>query len=190
VARAEDIRRLLGVSVTRFTDFGGWHGVDYPLPETLHVFDAIGARLECIDIRPSRGIERVVDLNVPCDLGSHDLVIDPGTVEHCFNIGQAILNAANAVAPGGCIYHSPPLTMINHGFYNVSPTLLYDFYLQNGWTIEAFTGATAKATFQIPPVARFVAPAEAYLYCVARRTSTAALRYPTQSKYLANPTLS
>jgi hypothetical protein len=189
VVTADDIRRLFGVTPTRFTEFGAWHGVSHPLPETLHIFEAIGASLECVDIHPSRGVERVVDLNRPCDLGRFDVVLDPGTIEHCFNIGQAILNAANAVMPGGSIYHSPPMTMLNHGFYNLSPTLLHDFYAQNGWEIVILTGAVRGEMFEVPAAARFKAPAEACLYCIAIRRSDQPLAFPTQAKYLANPSL-
>jgi hypothetical protein len=189
VIRAEELERLLGVAVTRFTDFGRWHGVDFPLPETAAVFDAVGARLECVDIRPSRGIERVVDLNHPCDLGGHDLVIDAGTVEHCFNIGQAILNAAGAVVVGGSIFHAPPMTMLNHGFYNLSPTLLHDFYTQNGWQLEQLVGATREGTFEVPATERFVGRPEALLYCLASRRTAGVLRFPTQTKYLRSPAL-
>jgi hypothetical protein len=189
VASAEEVERLFGVRVERFTDFGRWHGVDFPLPETAEFFRAIGARLECVDIRPSRGIERVVDLNLPCDLGRYDAVLDAGTTEHCFNIGQALINAASAVAPGGWIFHSPPLSMANHGFYNLNPTLLHDFYTQNGWSLEELFGANRDGKFKPPATERFVAPAEASLYCIARRASDAPLRYPTQTKYLRNPDL-
>jgi hypothetical protein len=189
VARADEIAQLFGYRPARFTDFGRWHGVEHPLPETAELFDAIGARLDCVDIRPSRGVERVVDLNYPCELGIYDLVLDAGTVEHCFNIAQAILNAAGAVAPGGWIYHSPPLSMTNHGFYNLNPTLLHDFYEQNGWRLELLVGANAQGKFKVPHTDRFVAPSEALLYCIARRESAAPLKYPTQSKYLKNPAL-
>ena len=189
VASAEEIERLFGVRVTRFTDFGRWHGVDFPLPETLEVFGAIGTQLVCVDIRQSRGVERVVDLNYPCDLGSFDLVIDAGTIEHCFNIGQAMLNAAQAVAVGGHVFHTPPMTMLNHGFYNLNPTLFHDFYVQNGWTLEVLMGGTRQGKFKVHPTARFAGPAEALLYCLARREHDGALAFPTQTKYLDNPNL-
>lgn len=189
VARGEDVERLFGVRPTRFTEFNRWHRVEYPLPETLELFDAIGAQLECVDIHRSRGVERVVDLNHPCDLGSYDLVLDAGTIEHCFNIAQAIVNAAEAVAPGGHVFHGPPMTMLNHGFYNINPTLLYDFYEQNGWTVELLVGATREGHFKVPVSKRFIAPSEAALYCIARREGTGALAFPTQSKYLKNPDL-
>jgi hypothetical protein len=189
VAPAEEVEQLFGCRPARFTDFGRWHGVDYPLPETAELFAAIGARLDCVDIHPSRGIERVLDLNHPCELGAYDVVLDAGTIEHCFNIGQAIMNAAGAVVPGGHIYHSPPLSMTNHGFYNLNPTLLHDFYLQNGWRLEVLVGGNAQGKFSVPSTDRFVAPAEALLYCIARRENAAPLKFPTQSKYLKNPDL-
>ena len=189
LVRDEELERLFGVRPTRHTEFGRWHGVDFPLPETLEFFDAIGAKLDCVDIHPSRGVERVVDLNYPCDLGSYDLVLDAGTIEHCFNIAQAIINAAQAVGPGGHVFHGPPMTMLNHGFYNINPTLLYDFYEQNGWTVELLIGVTRDGRFKVPVAKRFVGPSEAALYCIARRERSGALVFPTQSKYLKNPNL-
>lgn len=190
VARPEDIERLFGFRPTRFTDFGRWHGVDFALPETMEFFGAIGSRLDCVDIVASRGVERVVDLNRPCALGSFELVIDAGTTEHCFNVGQALVNAASAVAVGGQIFHAPPMTMLNHGFYNFSPTLLHDFYTQNGWKIELLVGMRKGASFEIPLTARFTVPFETTLYCIARRDSADTPAYPVQSKYLRNPGLS
>ncbi len=189
VMTGAEVKRILGVEAAAFTDFGRWHGVEHPLPETLAVFHALGATLECIDVSPSRGVERVVDLNQPCDLGRYDVVIDAGTVEHCFNIGQAILNAANAVDEGGCVFHMPPLSMANHGFYNLNPTLLHDFYAQNGWDIELLEGVTRQGRFDVPPTDRFIAPAEASLLFLASRRSIAGLRFPTQTKYLQSPGL-
>jgi hypothetical protein len=187
--RAEDLRSLFWVIPTRFTQFGRWHGVTYPLPETLELFEAIGATLTCVDIRASRGVERVVDLNYRCDLGTVEVVLDPGTIEHRFNIGQAILNAAGAVAPGGVICHSPPLSMMNHGFYNLNPTLLHDFYTQIGWSIQTLIGATKEGGYQVPPTQRFSAPPEAHLFCIATRKEAGPLVFPKQSKYLFNPDL-
>lgn len=189
VVPAPEVERLFGIRIDDVTPFGRWHGVDFPLPETLSVFRALGATLQCVDIHPSRGVEQVVDLNRPCDLGAHDVVIDAGTVEHCFNIGQAILNAAGAVDAGGCILHAPPLSMANHGFYNLNPTLLHDFYEQNGWKIELLCGVGKAGRFEVPATARFAAPAEASLLFLASRPRRDPLVAPVQSKYLKNPGL-
>ncbi len=189
LATAEDIEQRFGVRPTRFHDAGRWHGVSHPLPDTLELFELLGARLDCVDIVASRGVERIVDLNHPHDLGRYDLVLDCGTIEHCFNIGQAILNAAGAVQPGGHIFHTPPLSMVNHGFYNLNPTLFHDFYTQNGWEVVLLRAADRTRTYAIDPVARVGTPGELSLFCVARRATDAPLRFPTQTKYLLNPTL-
>src|SRR5262245_47593954 len=122
LATAQEVREIFGVEALDTIDAGAQHGIERPLVETMELVRLLGSTLECVDVIKWRGFERVLDLNEPHDLGSYDLVIDPGTTEHCFNIGQAIMNAARAVAVGGRIYHSPPLSMVNHGFYNVCPT--------------------------------------------------------------------
>ena len=190
VAKRSDVRDLFGVDVESVNDSGLWHSVKFELPETGEFFEKIGSKLDCVDIVASRGVERIVDLNYPEDLGQYDLVIDGGTIEHCFMAGQAILNAAGAVKPGGRIMHGTPMSMVNHGFWNVCPTLYYDFYTQNGWEIEAWIGVNREgSTWSIPETKRVVIPDEISLLCVARRLDDSPLRYPTQTKYLANPML-
>src|SRR3990167_9695948 len=97
MASKEEIESLFGYKPTKFTEAHKWHKTKEPMPESLELFEAIGAKLTIVDFTQERGMEKVADLNHPHDLGKFDLVIDPGTLEHCFNIGQAFLNAANAV---------------------------------------------------------------------------------------------
>src|SRR5688572_13688298 len=99
--RSEDIERVFGFKPTKVTNANEWHGLKDKLPETLEFFEAMGARLSIVDFTVDRGMEKVANLNEPHDLGKFDLVIDPGTLEHCFNIGQAMLNTASAVKLGG-----------------------------------------------------------------------------------------
>src|SRR5256885_13884733 len=80
----DQLKSLTGISATEHTDNGKWHQVDFKLAETSHIFSNLGATLTCVDITQSRGIEKVIDLNYPQELGLFDLVIDPGTIEHCF----------------------------------------------------------------------------------------------------------
>jgi 2-polyprenyl-3-methyl-5-hydroxy-6-metoxy-1,4-benzoquinol methylase len=70
-----------------------------------------------------------VDLNYPEDWPEkYDVVIDGGTAEHCFNVGQVFANILSAVRPdGGIVVHVNPLNMMNHGFWNISPTAYADF---------------------------------------------------------------
>jgi hypothetical protein len=179
VAAPSQIREALGATPAPATL------TDYP--ETLETFASIGATMRVIDIVRARGVEEIVDLNLPQALGEYDLVLDAGTLEHCFNPGQALLNAAAAVRQGGHIFHAPPLVMMNHGFYNICPTLLHDFYSQNGWEILLMQGLQDKGRglpVAISPAARFAPPAsECVLHVLARRWSDAPLRIPRQSKY-------
>lgn len=188
----EQLYDVTGLKSSLFTSHGDWHKFEGDIPETYHIFDKLGAKLECVDIAKVRRDEKIVDLNYPQELGSYDLVIDPGTIEHCFNVAQALMNAANAVKEGGTIYHGSPMSMVNHGFYNFNPTLFYDFYVQNGFSVEMsaniqnvkeepLTGAHCTNRFAVIP--------ECMLMVIAKRKRFQTLKYPTQSKYLMSPTL-
>lgn len=191
LATQAEVEEIFGVHVDGTTNFGRWHGVDYPLPETLEFMQKIGSTLKCVDIVASRGCEEICDLNHPHELGKFDLVIDGGTIEHCFQIGTALLNAANAVKVGGRIMHGNPLSMMNHGFYNLCPTLMWDFYKQNGWEFEQFYIIDKKKKmYDAPPMKRFIAPNESSLFCLVKRPHDKELKYPMQAKYIQNPTLS
>ena len=119
----ESIQEMFGYMPSKFTDANKWHGFKDPLPDTEELFDHLGAKLTVVDFTKDRGMETIADLNYPQEFGKFDLVIDPGTLEHCFNIAQAFVNAAASVKVGGRIFHLSPMTMINHGFYNLCPTL-------------------------------------------------------------------
>ena len=184
VVPCETIEQLFGISVSKTTDFGKWHGVKYRLPDTISLFNQMGSDIKCVDINASRGVEEIVDLNFPVDLGKFDLVIDAGTIEHCFHIGQAIINAASAVGPRGRIFHSNPMNSMNHGFYNLSPTIYWDFYKQNGWEIERFYAIDREQNiYNVPNLKRFLSKSEWNLLCVAQRTNFMPLSIPVQEKY-------
>lgn len=180
----EDMKENFGFEVKRITNQNRRHHVNFQLPETRDVFDFFEVKkLDCVDIAKTEGSERVVDLNYPNDLGKYDVIIDPGTLEHCFNIGQAFMNCANAVKTGGIIFHLSPVNMMNHGFYNLCPTVFYDFYTQNGWTVEVMEMLNGNS-MKYDPTARFFLNLEYLVGCIAKRRSGAALKYPTQTKYL------
>lgn len=184
-------------------DSGGiiaWHGVGTMMNrvhDSRSVFAALGYELDVIDIHPVRGGETIIDLNypLPADFSrTYDLVLDTGTCEHCFNIGQAALNLASLVKQGGFIIQGLPFNMFNHGFYNVNPTWFHDFYPANGFEILFLQGATDWLTesklFDLPPYARFNdAPQNAGIYVVARRREVRPITFPVQHKYQVNPGL-
>jgi len=177
----------------------GWHGFSDKISKVIdsdHFFSLIGVTCEYVDIVKSRGIERVVDLNDPLPedlIEQFDFVLDPGTIEHCCNIGQALKNIAMALRQDGYVCHYTPLSMFNHGFYNINPTLFVDFYGQNDFKLE-FMAATdgdrfAPDLIEIPGIQRFDAPVNASTLVVAKRLKVSPLQWPTQSKYLMNPDL-
>jgi hypothetical protein len=174
-----------------------WHRLTIEdVPCSVALFKALGYELDVIDIYASRGVEKVVDLNYPQELGKYDLVIDPGTIEHCFNIGQAAFNLAGAVKKGGYILHSLPMSVMNHGFYNINPTWVHDFYGQNGFVVQTLTAYTkpvkgqGASIFEPPRHLRFTeCPNEVTMLVVAKRMAEQPLIYPTQQKYLDNKEL-
>ncbi len=190
LATPSEASQIIGETVTLESPYGHNHKREAPMCDTREVFHALGCRLACVDLFPTREVEVVVDLNEEGALksfGLADIVIDAGTIEHCANIGGALKNAADQVTAGGFVFHSPPLSMMNHGFYNISPTLLWDFYEQNGWAVRhcsAFMAKSPYGGFSVSPHARFNAPSNAALYFLAERGDRAPLKWPTQHKYL------
>lgn len=90
-----------------------------------------------LDRFPDDAPMRLGDLNQPL---THDLeeafglVLDSGTLEHVFDVRQALENVARAARVGGWVLHLSPAADVDHGFYSFSPTLFYDLYEANGFT--------------------------------------------------------
>lgn len=148
-------------------------------------FTALGARSTTyVDIDEFYGKEIVIDLNYPHNLGKFDLVIDPGTLEHCWNVAQAWENAFNAVKLGGHIYHNNPVNMVNHGFWNMSPTVYHDLYTQNGWESQIIINIDGSDFTLTNAIQRIEGSGRMLSHVIAKRTNESRLIYPTQSKYL------
>lgn len=192
VMSQEDLEDIAGIRTRSEVDAGAWHpGISHRLPDTLEAFRLLGVEeFRCVDIVQSRGVEEVADLNEPQDFGAYDMVLDCGTTEHCANVWQATVNAAQAVKVGGVILHTPPITMVNHGFWCPQPTFYADLYRQNGWKLLGMVLSDGEQIKPIEqPFARMLVSQELSLYVMARRTNDAPLRYPMQTKYLRNPSL-
>ena len=178
---------IVGKEVSTSDKFSNWHGKKYRLPDVHEAFKAMGAEsVRFVDVVASRDCEDIADLNYPQDFGQHDLVIDPGTTEHCANIWQATVNAANAVKVGGAMVHYVPITMLNHGFWCPQPTFYADTYAEWDVSIYATDGTEAKP---IPGWARFQLPPELSMMVVAVRKNAKSLAFPVQKKYQLNPGL-
>ncbi len=108
--------------------------------ETL--FTVLGARrVASVDASPYEGATLIHDLNLPIpdDLrGRFSAVYDGGSLEHIFNIPQALKNCMEMVKIGG---HFLQLTVANnfmgHGFWQFSPEALYRALSPaNGYQVE------------------------------------------------------
>jgi SAM-dependent methyltransferase len=99
--------------------------------------------VESIDVYDAERPTHVLDLNRPLPpplLGRFDLVYDGGTTEHCFSVPDVLGNATRLLKTGGRIIHHLPLNnWVDHGFYQFSPTLFFDFYAANGFAEPALT---------------------------------------------------
>jgi len=183
LASIGEIEKGFGYKPQKFTNANQWHGLKDKLPETLEFFERLESKLTVVDFTKDHGMEIIADLNYPQDFGEFDLVIDPGTLEHCFNIGQAFLTAASSVKVGGAIFHISPMTMLNHGFYNLNPTLFHDFYVQNGWEISEMKIVPSHMP-QVMITKRFDTYVEHTIRVLALRKKDGHLKMPIQTKYL------
>lgn len=139
---AEMLLREVGVSVVpqnednrqldNLTQFA--QGIHQDVLFRMAGFDTV----DSIDFYPNENPTFTLDLNCPlptemCE--RYDLVYDGGTAEHCFNAPQVLINAAQLASTGGYVLHNVPLNnWVDHGFYQFSPTLFFDFYEANGFT--------------------------------------------------------
>lgn len=159
------------------------------IPDAHSFFYLLGAELDVFDVVNERGCEIYLDLNLPerepFKISPYDIVLDVGTAEHCFNIGQALINMAGMVKQGGWIIHENPANWGNHGLYNLNPTLFFDFYEQNGFKVEELKLVTRDGRYvTAPPVQRFKFPnEEVNIFCLARRMTIQQFIFPCQSKY-------
>lgn len=83
------------------------------------------------------GASVAFDLNEPglADVvGQHDLVYDGGMIEHIFHVPNMFRNIFESLAVGGFVFHNTPTNnMVDHGFYQFSPTFFHDYYAANGY---------------------------------------------------------
>jgi hypothetical protein len=72
----------------------------------------------------------IADLNEPLTIEpSYDTIIDGGTLEHIFNVPQALESVSKMCALGGQILHVLPANnLCGHGFWQFSPDLFLSLY--------------------------------------------------------------
>jgi hypothetical protein len=155
-----------------------------------------------IDFQKYQGDELLLDLNyqIPEEYFERfNAVLDLGTSEHVFNYSQALMNCHLMAKVGAIIYHVVPLNWPNHGFYNLSPTIFYDFYSDNkaeliecsAYFTDRSTGVVKTVVIrEIPQWKRFnldIVNGREILLCIQARKNgsvqTGEFVYPIQRKY-------
>jgi hypothetical protein len=104
--------------------------------EELLVSALGAARVDSFDYSDFEGCTYVADMNKPLNHpGQYDTVIDAGTLEHIYNVPQALQNLSALCATGGQILHILPANnQCGHGFWQFSPELFYSLYsAKNGY---------------------------------------------------------
>jgi SAM-dependent methyltransferase len=78
------------------------------------------------------------DCNYPFKLPERfNIVTNFGTAEHVFNIGSVFRSIHDALLPDGVALHVlPAFGDIDHGFFNVHPTVYLDLATANNYTID------------------------------------------------------
>jgi hypothetical protein len=111
---------------------------DGSLVQAKQFFEALGiGEITSIDIPGSHLTPDLIhDLNRPFPqelLGRFNLVIDPGTMEHVFDVRAGLTNVVRALAVGGTTVHFVPIYSYNGGYFSINPNVMHDFYNTNGF---------------------------------------------------------
>lgn len=96
-------------------------------------FKAIGyPPIEALDFTDSEGAQHIHDLNHPCPdhlKGQFDIVIDGGTTEHIFHIGNALDMCHKLLAPGGLMLSYVSADgWFGHGFFQTGPDVPWRYW--------------------------------------------------------------
>jgi hypothetical protein len=122
-----------------------------PFCEELLV-DCFGVELvNSFDYSDYEGATHIVDMSKPINLQrKYDTVIDAGSLEHIFDVRQALENVSKLCAVGGQILHLLPANnYCGHGFWQFSPELFYSLYSEsNGYKrTQAFLAISTEEKF-------------------------------------------
>ena len=94
--------------------------------------------LSC-DVSSYEGADIVCDLNSAVSPKLHerfDVIVNGGTLEHVFDVRQALANVHAMLKVNGRVIHiAPSSNLVDHGFYSFSPTLFWDYYEANKYSI-------------------------------------------------------
>jgi hypothetical protein len=93
-------------------------------------------KVESFDNSDYEGATHIVDMNKPLTIHNrYDTIIDGGSIEHVYNVTQALTNVSQICSEGGQILHILPANnFCGHGFWQFSPDLFFSLYSEsNGY---------------------------------------------------------
>lgn len=96
--------------------------------------------VQALDISDYEGADIIFDLNfeaTPPEIKRRfNFIVNSGTLEHIFHVPNALANMSAMLKAGGYILHVFPMNnWVDHGFYQISPTLIFDYYAAIGGEI-------------------------------------------------------
>ncbi len=110
--------------------------------DSYDLFKLLGFKeVHALDVSDYEAADIILDLackELPSEYhGNFDYILDGGTLEHVFNLVQALINIHKMLKIGGTVVHVLPCEgWCDHGFYSFSPTSLIDFYTNNGYFVK------------------------------------------------------
>ena len=119
----------------------GWKGTPYESnPNAQTLLTLLGAdHVYAADISTFENPDFIINLNEPVDVSYHerfDTIVDVGTLEHVFDVATALKNIVKMCRRGGSIILvNPSSGAPDHGFYQFSPTLYFDYFGSNGFSV-------------------------------------------------------
>jgi len=106
--------------------------------ENILISNYGSTKVDSIDYSDYEKCTIVHDMNIPVEnnIQKYDTIFDGGSLEHIFNVNQALKNVSSMCKPGGQIIHSLPANnQCGHGFWQFSPELFLSLYSEkNGYS--------------------------------------------------------
>jgi hypothetical protein len=182
----DDILKDLPVDAAQ-RQIQSWHKFQGTVYDSIELLTRLNFRVTVLDKIPHRGNEVQVDLNgpLPWDLvGVADLVIDTGTLEHCFNVGTAFRNMCELVAMDGVVMTAAPANKLGHGYYNFCNNLYHDGFRVNGFEVVSLKLLDSRLRDIPIPTKKEGPPPRSIWMCVAQRRKIQAWQWPVQGAYV------
>ncbi len=183
------------------TNIPSWKGTwNERFTSDVAFFRLLGVRdFKAMDVSDYEKPDLVADLNlpVPAELeGRFGTVIDGGTLEHVFDPLRALTNVGRLLKTGGRVLHILPVNnYVNHGFYQFSPTVFFDYYKANGFT--GLRGLLVEESHRLDVWDLYELPEDGYarfpefvsterlsiLFTAEKTASSTTGRVPSQGRY-------